>query len=652
MILIEAALVLAAGITPIQQQDPAPLVRRIAATVELAAQEYGVGVQGGVVVSEPEIAEARLFLAEARNAAAGLPAPEADATASAIDSLLAAVDRLADPGQVADSAGVLGQRLAAELGVALSEIPEHRPQLSLGVELYSARCASCHGADGRGDGPQSAGLDPPPADLTDFAALSDQSPLDAYRRVTYGVAGTAMPAFEELTFEERWAVSRYASTLRLPSARGEVPALLQNFEFTARRGDAELIELLRPTHGGDAAAVLAAVRRLEATNDRTLAATATLAMVRFQVDSALALAGAARVSEAQSAALAAYMTFESVERQLRTRAPGLSAELEGRFASFRAKLAGDEASVAPVHAELADGLSRAGLMLTGSMGGAEVFAKSFVILLREGVEAILIIGALLTFLVKLGAADRRRDVYRGVAAALFASALTAVAIETIFQLSPAGQETLEGVTMLLAAVVLFYVSYWLLSRMEVARWNRFVRSKVAQALSGGSALALPAVAFLAVYREGFETVLFYKALFVEAGDGAAVPVIGGILLGSLALAAIYLAISRYGLRLPLKAFFGVSGVLLYLMAVIFAGKGVLELQAGGALGATPLSWVPTAPALGLYPTLEGFLAQATLVSLFGLAMIWTLVSGRGERRALAAESLAAEQGPSSEGAAA
>jgi len=243
-------------------------------------------------------------------------------------------------------------------------------------------------------------------------------------------------------------------------------------------------------------------------------------------------------------------------------------------------------------------------------------------------------------------------VFLGVAAAVVASVLTAFAIETIFHLSPAGQETLEGITMLLAASVLFYVSYWLLSRMEVARWNRFVRSKVAEALAGGSALALPAVAFLAVYREGFETVLFYKALLVEAGAGATAPVIGGVALASVALLGIYLAINRYGLRLPLKAFFGVSGVLLYLMAVIFAGKGILELQAGGVLGATPLSWVPTVPALGVYPTLEGFLAQAAMVALFGLAMAWAVVSGRGERRALAAEALASKSTPRSEGVAA
>ena len=124
--------------------------------------------------------------------------------------------------------------------------------------------------------------------------------------------------------------------------------------------------------------------------------------------------------------------------------------------------------------------------------------------------------------------------------------------------------------------MLFYVSYWLLSKMEAARWNRFVKGKVQEAVAGGSALALPSVAFLAVYREGFETVLFYKALVVSAGTGAQtlMPVLGGIATGALALAAVYIAINRYGVRIPLKPFFGITSAFLLYMAFVFAGKGI------------------------------------------------------------------------------
>jgi high-affinity iron transporter len=201
-----------------------------------------------------------------------------------------------------------------------------------------------------------------------------------------------------------------------------------------------------------------------------------------------------------------------------------------------------------------------------------------------------------------------------------------VLIETVFHISVAQQELLEGATMLLAAGVLFYVSYWLLSKMEVVRWNQFVRGKVQQALAGGSVLALPTVAFLAVYREGFETVLFYKALFVSSGPvEAAIPVVLGMLAASALLVVVYLAISRYGVRIPLKPFFGITGVFLYYMAFVFAGKGVLELQGAGILGVTYVPWAPVIPALGVYGTAEGLLVQGVLVLLFAGGIVWTFL---------------------------
>jgi high-affinity iron transporter len=226
----------------------------------------------------------------------------------------------------------------------------------------------------------------------------------------------------------------------------------------------------------------------------------------------------------------------------------------------------------------------------------------------------------------MGAGDRRRDVHLGVAGAVVASLLTAVALETVFHVSPARQEALEGITMVVATVVLFYVSYWLLSKMEVAKWNHFVKSKVHHAVTSGSALALASAAFLAVYREGFETVLFYKALFL-AGDGAAalVPVLAGMAVGAVALAAVYLAIHRFGVRLPLKSFFGFTSAFLYYMAFVFAGQGVAELQEGGLLSITPVAWVPRVSALGIYPTLESLAAQGLLLLLLVVALVWTFV---------------------------
>jgi high-affinity iron transporter len=145
-------------------------------------------------------------------------------------------------------------------------------------------------------------------------------------------------------------------------------------------------------------------------------------------------------------------------------------------------------------------------------------------------------------------------------------------------------------------------------------------------LTRGSSLALASAAFLAVYREGFETVLFYKALFLSGGSqGGAMPIVSGILAGSVVLVAAYIGMNRFGIRLPLKPFFGVTSALLYYMAFVFAGKGVAELQEGGLLPTSIVSWAPRVPALGIYPTVESLVAQGILLLLLLAALAWTFV---------------------------
>ncbi|MGH7628259.1 MAG: FTR1 family iron permease, partial [Gemmatimonadales bacterium] len=347
-----------------------------------------------------------------------------------------------------------------------------------------------------------------------------------------------------------------------------------------------------------------------------------------QVDSAVALARGGQAEAAGAAALDAYMTFEQVERSLRAKEPELAASVEASFAALRTSAGGGAptATLTGARSRLAADLERAERALGESLAPLNLFVQSFVILVREGLEAILVVGALMAFLARTGAGHRKRDIHLGVAAAIVLSLITALAIETVFRLSPARQEALEGLTMAAAAFLLFYVSYWLLSKMEVAKWNQFVRSRMQDALSSGSVLALASVAFLAVYREGFETVLFYKALFVSAGtSGSALAILAGMSAGAVLMAGVYVAINRFGVRLPLKPLFAVTGAFLYYMAFVFAGKGVGELQEGGLLPTTIVAGAPRLPALGIYPTAESLLAQGMLVVLLVVAIVWTFV---------------------------
>jgi high-affinity iron transporter len=188
----------------------------------------------------------------------------------------------------------------------------------------------------------------------------------------------------------------------------------------------------------------------------------------------------------------------------------------------------------------------------------------------------------------------------------------------------AKQELLEGWIMLVAVVVLFWVSYWLVTKIEAQKWQSYITSKMTQAVSTGNAFTLGMVAFLSVYREGFETVLFYKALYLYAGEVTS-GIIPGFLAGCLLLAVIFYVINKLGLKVPIKWFFGFTSVLLYFMAFTFMGKGLHELQMGEALSITVANFAPEISWLGMYPTWETFIGQGILLLAFAGAVIYSFI---------------------------
>lgn len=646
MILIEAAALLTI-LVGVNGPDSVASARRVAAAAQLATQEYRIGVVAGRIVMPAEVEEAELFLTEAVRTARLLPAKVAGSAVAGLEQALVLVRRTASPDSVDAVVRRVTDALASGLGITLVDIPERSPLLARGSLLFQRECAGCHGDGGKGDGAAGAGLVPAPANLADHAALTDVTPLGFYQRITIGVAGTAMPAYEtRLSADDRWALAAYASTLRQPQPVGDVPAALRVFATTAQLNDGEVLAALGP---GATRAGVAAVRAFEPADDDAALVAAVFASVRGKLHEAGTLAEAGRRDDATAAAFDAYLEFEKVERTVRAKHAALAAQLESSFSLLRSRIdGGTPAELAAVQGELAAGLEQAERVIGDRLSPLNLFVQSLMIMLREGLEAILIIGALVTFLVKTGAGHRRRDIHIGVGAAVALSLLTALLLETVFHLSPAHQEVMEGFTMIAAVGVLFYVSYWLLSKMEVAKWTAFVRSRVELAVTGGSALALASAAFLAVYREGFETVLFYKALFVSGGaaGGTFWPVVAGMGVGGLVLTGVYLAMNRYGVRLPLKPFFAVTSGFLYYTAFVFAGKAIAELQAGGLVGTTVLQGWPRLPVLGVYPTLESMIAQALLVLLAAVALVWVLVvQRRRDERDFAEAAVAASAVP-------
>ncbi|MDR1728125.1 MAG: FTR1 family iron permease [Acidobacteriota bacterium] len=267
-----------------------------------------------------------------------------------------------------------------------------------------------------------------------------------------------------------------------------------------------------------------------------------------------------------------------------------------------------------------------------SSGGAEQgfrgrAAQSFLIIAREGLEAMLVVVALVAYLRRSGYADRVRVIWCGVACALVASAAVAWVFNAVLGASGANREAMEGVTMLVAAAVLVQVGHWLAGKRDADRWNAFIKGKMEQALGRRSLFALGFTAFLAVFREGAETILFYQALLggVQGGRGA---IWVGMGLGAVALAGAFLLIRLASVRLPLGPFFGATAVFLFGMAFMFAGKGVFELQASGWIPTNGIEGWPMVSWLGVFPTRETLLGQALVLATLPLGWLWLRRKGK------------------------
>jgi high-affinity iron transporter len=232
------------------------------------------------------------------------------------------------------------------------------------------------------------------------------------------------------------------------------------------------------------------------------------------------------------------------------------------------------------------------------------------------------VAALIALMIRSGRREVLRYVHAGWIAALAVGGLTWVAASYLITLSGADREITEGVTALLAAAMLLYVGFWMHRHAHAARWTAFIETRVASALSGRTMWALGAVSFLAVYREAFETVLFYQALWLEAGPDGHAAVGAGFAAAAVGLGVLAWLILKVGLRLPVGWFFGVGSILMALLAVMLAGKGIAALQEAGALAVRPLD-LPAIPSLGLYPTWQGVLTQLAVVLLIVAAFAYS-----------------------------
>lgn len=597
--------------------------------LDYIAIDYSGAVDDGAIIDEAEYEEMVEFSQLAQDHVLSLP----DKTGRAgleqqIAALRSAINRKATVDEVARLAQGSATSLLQLYPVPIA--PSETPDLARGAALYQAECASCHGAKGDADGPLSADLDPPAIAFTDRERALQRSIFGLAQVIEQGLDDTSMASYSHLPPADRWALAFHSASLVFTPAEIEAGRKLwQNRAELRRQIDPEQLVMLTPAAlaeqlgTSEANAIMAFVRaHPEAVFAEQQAGALTFA--RQKLAEAMTAYEQGRHKEASNLALSAYLDgFEPIEPIVAARDKALMIRVETAMAHVRSSIA-KQADVETVREHLAtvDALFAEveGKLAGNGASAVATFLGAFTILVREGLEAILIVIAMIMFLRKAERTEALPYLHGGWISALVAGLLTWAAATWVIEISGASRELTEGFGSVLAALILLWVGLWMHDKSHADGWQRYIQGQMSSALSGrkGGWMVF-GLAFLVVYREVFETILFYTALWAQGSGGA---LLAGAATALLLLAIIAWAMIFYSKRLPIGEFFLYSSILIAVLAVVLIGKGISALQEAGWVATTPWPAAPRVELLGLYPTAQGVLAQIGMIMLIGLGVLW------------------------------
>lgn len=607
--------------------------KKIWQLLDYLAVDYSSAVQDGKVTNQDEYAEMQEFAQAAEQQLAELPnTVDKHSLLQLAAGLKATIARKASPAEVADRARNFAGALLLAYPVPLA--PTKAPSVQQGAAIYQTQCASCHGVQGNGDGPLAGKFKPPPIAFSDRERAKERSLFALHQTITRGVEGTSMPSFAALTDEDRWALAFFVSTMAFDQAEQQAGSNLWKSDQTLRATVPSLKALTQLSESGlaktlpadQAGAVLAHLRNHpEALN---LSKGTSLVLSKTRLRESLTALEKGDTVNASSLALSAYLDgFEPIEPALAIKNKALFTEIEQGMRMFRAAVSTSKLPEAyTIEAQLQLRLTQAQSALNAvEEDPIGVFLGALTILLREGIEALLVIVAMIAFLKKADRRDVLPVVHAGWIAALVAGGLTWFAATYLVDVSGASRELTEGFSAIFAAIVLLCVGIWMHQKSLAGRWQTYIRDKLTSALNRQSASMLFILAFVTVYREVFETVLFYSALWTV---GTGVYLLAGLVLGVFILGIVAWLMLRTSARLPIGRFFAISSALVAVLAVVLIGKGVAALQEAGMLGVTPIAG-PSVDFLGIYPLLETVLAQMAVALIVVVSMAMNARSKKG-----------------------
>ena len=514
------------------------------------------------------------------------------------------------------------------------------PDLQRGKFVYESQCASCHGVTGDGETPIAKALDPPPRNLIEKEFYEELSPSRVHNTLKLGISGTSMVSYENILSEEdKWHVSFYVTSMPFHSEKerlldGDFLSFLtgklswssladmSHKDLTAwlsREGMATSLSHKIHLASFPAKTLPLKLNKKKDLREALTKSQAGLSYAKDKLGEARGELEQGNIAKLSGLVLDAYLEgFEEFEKELKALAPGKLKELEKRFMSLRLfsnpkgfEKEAFEGELSVLQLEL-EQLSSVFAKKTKKSGSAfSEFVSSLTIIVREGLEAFLIVMALLALVGNLGVHSGKKWIHAAWISAVALGFATYWLMNKVFELSGASRELLEAGLTGFAVLMLFYTGFWLLSQSASKRWAHFVKGESENTLSQGNLWTFFALAFIAVYREAAETVLFYGALFSTASSPSFV--LFGFFAGVFLLLALCLGLLYYNIKIPLDKFFKMTSSLMFVLSFILIGKAVYELIESGFLSGTYLQLVPRFEAFGVYPFLETLLAQGTLL---------------------------------------
>ncbi|MCO1333247.1 cytochrome c/FTR1 family iron permease [Microbulbifer sp. OS29] len=614
-------------VLPVQAQAPGlseQELRQLMQMAEYIGVDYPEAVAEGAIINEDEFEEMQEFAEVLIDRGAKLQeSAEAQMIRAEAQALQAAILRKGGIDEVQAHTAKLRQGLLAiapalSLPTALLSVEESRV-------LYQAQCITCHGVEGKGDGPLAAQLEPAPTNFHELERAENRSVLGLYDAISNGIDGTAMTAFQNLNEQQRWSLAFYVGSLAFQGGAGQVGGAKPSLQDVVMYSP-NVLHNDRPELSGETIATLRADPSAFFVSERNMGSE-PIEMARAQLEKSLVAYQAGDYTYARTLAISAYLDgFELAESSLDSLDANLRKTTERELLGLRSQLNADsnpEQVVAQVQV-IQEQLGRAeSLMQDANLSAGTLFLASLLILLREGLEALLVVIALTTILIKTGRRDALKFVHLGWVSAAVAGVATWVAAQSLISISGASREVMEGVAALLAAVVLFYVGFWMHSKTQADQWQQYILNSINRSLSTGALWGVAGLAFIAVYREIFETILFYQALLVQTASNQYSALWGGLAAGAVLLAIVGVAFVRYSARLPIGKFFYMTTYVLLALSFVLAGKAIAALQEAAWIAINPLPVNLSFDWLGIYSTWQGVGVQGAIL----VVALWLLLKG-------------------------